>query len=79
MNDRAKAAIYRLDISDVTWLAAPGAKQEDRIEIAYLDGGAVALRNPADPNGTVLRYTAAEWDAFMSGVHDGEFDVEHSF
>ncbi len=69
-----KAELYALDISDVTWLSAPGSNSEDRIEIAYLPGGAVALRNPADPNGTVLRYTAAEWEAFVLGVRDGEFD-----
>ncbi|MEU8132166.1 DUF397 domain-containing protein [Streptodolium elevatio] len=75
MTARAKTDIYHLDLSDAIWLAAPGAAPDDRIEIAHLDGGAVALRNPADPNGTVLRYTAAEWAAFMNGVHDGEFDT----
>ena len=74
MNAHAKTDLYRQDLSDVTWLAAPGTSREDRIEIAYLNGGAVALRNPGDPNGTVLRYTAEEWTAFMNGVHDGEFD-----
>ncbi|WTW98242.1 DUF397 domain-containing protein [Streptomycetaceae bacterium NBC_01309] len=75
MNPRAKTDLYLLDLSDATWLAAPGASPEDRIEIAHLPDGAMALRNPADPNGTVLRYTAAEWSAFMNGVHDGEFDA----
>jgi hypothetical protein len=71
---REKAELYALDISDATWLSAPGSNSEDRIEIAYLPGGAVALRNPSDPDGTVLRYTAAEWHAFVLGVRDGEFD-----
>ncbi|MFC4535102.1 DUF397 domain-containing protein [Sphaerisporangium dianthi] len=69
-----KAELYAMDISDATWLSAPGSTSDDRIEIAYLSGGAVALRNPADPNGTVLRFTPAEWDAFVLGVRDGEFD-----
>ncbi|GII66436.1 hypothetical protein Skr01_65210 [Sphaerisporangium krabiense] len=69
-----KAELYAMDISDVTWLSAPGSTSEDRIEIAYLRGGAVAMRNPSDPAGTVLRYTAAEWNAFVLGVRDGEFD-----
>lgn len=72
---RIKEELYALDISDVTWLCPPGSENmEDRVEIAYLPGGAVALRNPADPNGTVLRYTPAEWEAFVLGVRDGEFD-----
>ena len=69
-----KSELYAMDISDVTWLSAPGSTSDDRIEIAYLPGGAVALRNPSDPNGTVLRYTAGEWRAFVLGVRDGEFD-----
>ncbi|MBA0053955.1 DUF397 domain-containing protein [Streptomyces sp. AJS327] len=71
----AKAELYELDLSDVTWLSAPDSTPNDRLEIAKLPGGAVALRNPADPNGTVLRYTAAEWEAFTLGVRDGEFDL----
>ncbi|MFC7382600.1 DUF397 domain-containing protein [Sphaerisporangium rhizosphaerae] len=75
MNDgHEKAELYAMDISDVTWLSAPGSASDDRIEIAYLPGGAVALRNPADPNGTVLRFTPGEWNAFVLGVRDGEFD-----
>ncbi|MFP8908527.1 DUF397 domain-containing protein, partial [Streptomyces atacamensis] len=40
-----------------------------------LPGGAVAMRNSKDPD-TVLRYTAAEWRAFVLGVRDGEFDLK---
>ncbi|NGO68219.1 DUF397 domain-containing protein [Streptomyces boncukensis] len=72
---REKAELYALDLSGVTWLSAPGSTPSDRLEIAKLPGGAVAMRNPADPNGTVLRYTAAEWQAFTLGVRDGEFDL----
>nr|WSZ96221.1 DUF397 domain-containing protein [Streptomyces sp. NBC_00857] len=73
--ERAKAELYALDLSGVTWLSAPDSDARDRIEIAKLPGGAVAMRNPADPAGTVLRYTAAEWEAFTLGVRDGEFDL----
>ncbi|MGW3434123.1 DUF397 domain-containing protein [Streptomyces melanosporofaciens] len=30
--------------------------------------------SPADPD-TVLRYTEAEWRAFVLGARDGEFDL----
>lgn len=72
---RDKAELYALDLTGLTWLSAPGSDATDRLEIAKLPGGAVAMRNPADPNGTVLRYTAAEWEAFTLGVRDGEFDL----
>ena len=70
---REKVDLYAADLSDVTWKSAPGSDPDDRIEIAELPGGAMALRNPADPNGTVLRYTPAEWEAFVLGARDGEF------
>ncbi|MBA0051887.1 DUF397 domain-containing protein [Streptomyces sp. AJS327] len=67
--------LYAMDISDVVWEGAPGDPDEERVEIARLPGGAVAMRNSKEPE-TVLRYTAAEWEAFVLGVRDGEFDLE---
>ncbi|MEC4019175.1 DUF397 domain-containing protein [Streptomyces sp. H27-D2] len=72
---REKAELYALDISDVEWLSAPGGSAEERVEIAYLPGGAVAMRSSAHPE-TVLRYTEGEWRAFVLGARDGEFDLK---
>ena len=33
------------------------------------------MRDAADPDGAVLVFTQPEWDAFVGGVADGEFDV----
>ncbi|MEU4898643.1 DUF397 domain-containing protein [Streptomyces sp. NPDC044780] len=71
---KEKEELYALDISGAEWLSAPGSTSEDRVEIAYLPNGAVAMRNSADPE-TVLRYTEAEWRAFVLGARDGEFDL----
>jgi hypothetical protein len=74
--ERERDELYALDISGVEWQCAPGTeKHEERVEIAYLPGGAVAMRSSLDP-GTVLRYTEAEWRAFVLGARDGEFDLE---
>ncbi|MBW8700446.1 hypothetical protein MBT84_12640 [Streptomyces sp. MBT84] len=74
--DRERDELYALDISDVEWQSAPGTEaHEERVEIAYLPGGAVAMRSSLDPD-TVLRYTEAEWRAFVLGARDGEFDLE---
>lgn len=70
-----KDALYALDLSDVEWTSAPGADPDDRVEIARLPEGAVAMRHSATPDGPVLRYTAAEWLAFSLGARDGEFDL----
>ena len=74
--ERERDELYALDISDAEWHSAPGTEDhEERVEIAYLPGGAVAMRSSLDPD-TVLRYTEAEWRAFVLGARDGEFDVE---
>ncbi|MEV1026711.1 DUF397 domain-containing protein [Streptomyces sp. NPDC050264] len=74
--EREKNELYALDISGVGWHSAPGTEQhEERVEIAYLPDGAVAMRSSLEPE-TVLRYTEAEWTAFVLGARDGEFDLE---
>ncbi|MFI6013067.1 DUF397 domain-containing protein [Streptomyces sp. NPDC051243] len=74
--ERERDELYALDISDVEWHSAPGTEEhEERVEIANLPGGAVAMRSSLDPD-TVLRYTEAEWQAFVLGARDGEFDLE---
>ncbi|MER0242171.1 DUF397 domain-containing protein [Streptomyces sp. HSW2009] len=72
-----KAELYAADISNVTWVGAPSAPGADRVEVAFLSepAGAVIMRNAADPDGPVLRYTEGEWRAFVLGVRDGEFDL----
>src|SRR5487761_785091 len=44
------------------------------VELAHLPGGRVAVRNSRDPAGPALVFTPAEWDAFLAGAKDGEFD-----
>ncbi|EXU62667.1 biotin transporter BioY [Streptomyces sp. PRh5] len=72
---QGKSALYSLDLSEAQWVGAPGSNPRDRVEIAHLPGGAVAMRNAADPEDPPLRYTATEWEAFTLGIGDGEFDV----
>jgi Domain of unknown function (DUF397) len=35
----------------------------------------IAVRDSKDPDGPVLTFTPAEWDAFLAGARDGEFDL----
>jgi hypothetical protein len=43
------------------------------VEVAFLAGGEVAVRNSRQPDGPALVFTPAEWDAFIGGAADGEF------
>ena len=44
------------------------------VEVAELQGGAIAIRNSRHPDGPALIYTPAEVTAFIHGVKDGQFD-----
>lgn len=48
--------------------------QGNCVEVAFLDGGRVAVRDSKDAgHGPALVFTAAEWAAFAAGMADGEF------
>ncbi|MEV4098387.1 DUF397 domain-containing protein [Streptosporangium saharense] len=41
----------------------------------FADGsGRVAVRHSHRPDGEVIVYSRGEWEAFIGGVKDGEFD-----
>ena len=42
--------------------------------MAFVDEG-VGVRDSKNPTGSVLFFTYAEWDAFVAGAKDGEFDL----
>jgi hypothetical protein len=44
------------------------------VEVAFLPGGGVAVRDTKDRSLGAHRFTAREWAAFVAGVRAGEFD-----
>ncbi|WP_335991245.1 DUF397 domain-containing protein [Glycomyces sp. MUSA5-2] len=64
--DTAAARWVRPDAADGT----PG-----ELELGFADNGLVAMRLVDDPGGTILIYTADEWEAFVGGVRDGELEL----
>ncbi|WP_326955438.1 MULTISPECIES: DUF397 domain-containing protein [unclassified Amycolatopsis] len=71
---------HHLDFTEAEWIRAEpeGAALDEVAEYAFIphtdDVTYVAMRKSTDPGGTVLVFTPAEWDAFVKGVRDGEFD-----
>ncbi|RJQ81040.1 DUF397 domain-containing protein [Pseudonocardiaceae bacterium YIM PH 21723] len=66
-----------LDFSKAEWLRAEEAVGDDEtehVEIAFHERGYIGMRNSLQPDGPILVFTPAEWDAFIEGVKDGEFD-----
>ena len=44
------------------------------VEAAPLPDGLIALRDSKNPQGGHLVYNAHEWQSFLAGVRNGEFD-----
>ena len=44
------------------------------VEVARLDDETIGVRDSKNPNGPVLRFSQAEWDAFLDGMAKREFD-----
>jgi hypothetical protein len=61
--------------SDSQWVKSSlSFANGDCVEVASLPDGQVGVRDSKDTEGPVLRFTAAEWKAFIGGVRNGEFD-----
>jgi hypothetical protein len=43
------------------------------VECAHLPAGGMAVRDSKDRSGPVLRFSAAEWQAFIAGALSSEF------
>jgi hypothetical protein len=68
-----------LDLTKAEWQGNDGGDPDlEHPEIAFVehtDGVTyVAMRSSAHPEGPVLVFTPSEWDAFIAGAKDGEFD-----
>jgi Domain of unknown function (DUF397) len=44
------------------------------VEVAGLADDIIRVRDSKNPRGGMLNFTQAEWDAFVGGVRNGEFD-----
>ncbi|MGD0238718.1 MAG: DUF397 domain-containing protein [Streptosporangiaceae bacterium] len=64
------------ELPDVTWRKSrrSGPQGGNCVEVARLADGQVAVRNSRHATGPTLVFTAAEWDAFVGGAADGDFD-----
>lgn len=64
-----------------TWRKAEASKSNGScVEIAHLTDGTTLVRDSKNPHGALLHFTRPEWDAFLDGAKNGEFDTpqEHS-
>lgn len=68
--------MYSIDLSGATWRKSlRSATNGACVEISPLPDGHVGVRDSKNQEGPVLVFTPGEWDAFIGGVKDGEFDL----
>jgi uncharacterized protein DUF397 len=67
---------FQIDLTNAQWMTTThaGPDGENSVEVAFV-GSAIAVRDAKNPDGPALIFTAAEWDAFVGGAKDGEFDL----
>ena len=58
----------------ISWRKSSFSGTGNCVEVAFIDE-AIAVRDSTNPGGPALIFTAAEWDAFVGGAKDGEFDL----
>lgn len=65
----------RASSNNVSWRKSPASATEGCVEVAFVDSDVILVRSSRDPDGPMLRFTRAEWDAFLAGVRGGTFDA----
>lgn len=65
----------KINLAGAEWFKS-SRSQADRecVEVAFLEGGHVGVRDSKNPTGAALVFTPGEWDAFVAGAVDGAFD-----
>lgn len=62
-------------LETATFRTANGCSDKSCVEVALADG-IVGLRDSKDKGrGPVLAFTEPEWEAFLAGAKNGEFDL----
>jgi len=65
-----------MDLSGAEWRKSTRSDADGQcVEVATNLSGIIAVRDSTDTSGAALIFTPAEWEAFVGGVQDGEFDL----
>jgi hypothetical protein len=65
-----------MDLSQAIWHKSTRSSGSGNcVEVATNLSEGVAIRDTKNRDGGTLIFTRAEWDAFIGGAKDGEFDL----
>ena len=68
---------YMSDFSNAVWYKSARSGDVGCVEVATLER-VVGVRDSKDRQGPVLVFRFDEWNAFLAGVRDGEFDLPYA-
>ena len=63
-----------LNPANLVWRKSTRSGANGCVEVAFLDDQ-VAVRDSKQRHPAVLLFTRTEWQAFLTGAKDGEFDL----
>jgi hypothetical protein len=56
------------------WKKSTYSNTNGCVEVKFVDGQ-VAVRNSREPKGPVLVFSSKEWDVFLRGLREGQFNA----
>ncbi|MFI6995933.1 DUF397 domain-containing protein [Nocardia sp. NPDC050175] len=63
-----------VDLSGAKWFKSRrSGASKDCVEVAFVEGGAVGVRDSKNPTGPALVFAPEVWDTFTARVTDGAF------
>ncbi|GAB3213456.1 DUF397 domain-containing protein [Marinactinospora thermotolerans] len=69
------------DTTNAVWMRSSLSREDSEaiVEVAKFDDGFRAVRDGKNPQKGILFFTPAEWEAFVLGAKDGEFDIPEEY
>jgi hypothetical protein len=68
-------SVNNIDLSGAPWFkSSHSGSTGDCVEVAWIPGGKVGVRDSKNPTGPALTFAPSEWDAFTASVTNGEFN-----
>ena len=70
-----RACEVQTDLTNAAWRKATRSNPNNNcVEIAFVAAGVAVHDTKQNGTGPILQFTRPEWEAFIGGVKDGEFD-----
>lgn len=64
-----------VELSHAAWRKSTRSGTNSCVEVGLADDQ-IVVRDSKDRQGPVLMFTAHEWEAFLGGARDGEFELK---